>query len=270
MAEDGFFSRWSRRKTQVARGVEPAEPAPAVDQSVRPDPSIPQGRVRPEAGSKDESDRLVRRPGDGAAPDPFALRYRSANPPGSDGSAPAGAVHPSIPQGERNTEPPPTLADVAELGRESDYSRFVARDVAPDVKNAALRKLFSDPHFNVMDGLDIYIDDYGKPDPIPPSMLRQLAQSKMLGLFDDEEDKDKKPNDDPAAAAPAATEPADAAAASEPPPGAAADAAAPARPDPAAEPPLLNTTAPDEDADLQLQPHHAAGRPGPGPGPAAG
>ena len=31
-----------------------------------------------------------------------------------------------------------------------------------------MKKLFSDPHFNVMDGLDTYIDDYGKPDPIPP------------------------------------------------------------------------------------------------------
>jgi hypothetical protein len=40
--------------------------------------------------------------------------------------------------------------------------------VAPEVKNAAFKKLFADPHFNVMDGLDIYIDDYSKPDPLPP------------------------------------------------------------------------------------------------------
>ena len=39
-----------------------------------------------------------------------------------------------------------------------------------------------------MDGLDTYIDDYGKPDPIPPSMLRQMSQSKFLGLFDDEDE----------------------------------------------------------------------------------
>ena len=72
-------------------------------------------------------------------------------------------------------EPPPTLADVAQLTPASDFSRFVARDVQPEVKNAALKTLFADPHFNVMDGLDTYIDDYGKPDPIPPEMLRQLA-----------------------------------------------------------------------------------------------
>ena len=37
-----------------------------------------------------------------------------------------------------------------------------------------------------MDGLDTYIDDYSKPDPMPAAMLRQMAQSKFLGLFDDE------------------------------------------------------------------------------------
>jgi hypothetical protein len=54
------------------------------------------------------------------------------------------------------------------------------------VKNAALKKLFSDPHFNRMDGLDVYIDDYNKADPLPPEMLRKLAGAKFLGLFDEE------------------------------------------------------------------------------------
>ena len=40
-----------------------------------------------------------------------------------------------------------------------------------DVRRAALKKLFSDPRFNVMDGLDVYIDDYSKTEPIPPEML---------------------------------------------------------------------------------------------------
>jgi hypothetical protein len=46
-----------------------------------------------------------------------------------------------------------------------------------------MKTLFSDPHFNVMDGLDIYIDDYSKPDPLPPGMLEKMVQSSMLGLF---------------------------------------------------------------------------------------
>src|SRR5207302_631840 len=83
-------------------------------------------------------------------------------------------------------EAPPTLADVARLTRDSDFSRLVGADVDASVSNAALKKLFSDPHFNVMDGLDTYIDDYGRPDPIPPSMLRALNQAASLGLFDSE------------------------------------------------------------------------------------
>ena len=51
-----------------------------------------------------------------------------------------------------------------------------------------MKKLFADPHFNVMDGLDIYIDDYSKSDPIPESMLRQMASAKFLKLFDEDEE----------------------------------------------------------------------------------
>jgi hypothetical protein len=54
------------------------------------------------------------------------------------------------------------------------------------LRQAALREMFSDPHFNVMDGLDIYIDDYSKSDPIPAAMLRQLNQAKGL-LFEEEQ-----------------------------------------------------------------------------------
>jgi hypothetical protein len=82
--------------------------------------------------------------------------------------------------------PLPTLADVAALTRHSDYTRFMLPGVDSAVRNAAMKKLFSDPHFNVMDGLDTYIDDYGKPDPLPMSMLRRMHQSEALGLFRDE------------------------------------------------------------------------------------
>lgn len=86
-------------------------------------------------------------------------------------------------------EPPPTLEDVQVLTPKDDFSRFVAPEVPAEVKNAALKKLFTDPHFNAMDGLDVYIDDYGKPDPIPASMLKKLAASRFLKLFDDEEEE---------------------------------------------------------------------------------
>jgi hypothetical protein len=59
--------------------------------------------------------------------------------------------------------------------------------VAPEVRNAAMKKLFTDPHYNVMDGLDIYIDDYSLPSPMPESMLRQMASAKFLKLFEEDD-----------------------------------------------------------------------------------
>lgn len=81
------------------------------------------------------------------------------------------------------TPPPPTLEDAQSLTPESDFKRFVGADVPADVKNTALKKLFADPRFNVQDGLDVYIDDYSRPDPLPPAMLRQLASAQFLDLF---------------------------------------------------------------------------------------
>lgn len=94
-------------------------------------------------------------------------------------------------------EPPPTMDDVQALTPKDDFSRFVAPEVPADVKNAALKKLFTDPHFNAMDGLDVYIDDYGKPDPIPASMLKKLAASRFLKLFEDEEKQGREVEHDP-------------------------------------------------------------------------
>ena len=88
---------------------------------------------------------------------------------------------------QADAPPPLTLEEAQALTAESDFRPFAARGVAPDVKNAAMKKLFSDPHYNVMDRLDTYIDDYSQPDPIPMKMLRKLASAKFLGLFDAEE-----------------------------------------------------------------------------------
>lgn len=85
---------------------------------------------------------------------------------------------------ENEAPPLPTLDDVAKIDRfDPDFSAFMKPDVDPAVQQAALKKMFTDPHFNIMDGLDIYIDDYSKPDPLPPGMLERMVQSDMLNLF---------------------------------------------------------------------------------------
>lgn len=156
----------------------------------------------------------------------------------------------------------PTLPDVHQLTPESDFTAFVRPQVQPEVRNAALKKLFADPHFNVMDGLDTYIDDYNTPDPLPEGMLQQLVQSEMLGLFAPapQDRPDPQPGPQPEPLPPHATGPATDT------PAPPAEPAATATPTPTDPTPQVDR---HEDADLQLQPDDAAGRPGPDPGAAA-
>jgi hypothetical protein len=97
----------------------------------------------------------------------------------------------------------------------------------------------------VMDGLDVYIDDYSKPDPLPLASLRKMAQAAFLGLAPPEpapaDAEQVCAVDVPAAAT---TTPATTTAPSDAP-----DAAPVGTP----------LTAPDENADLRLQSHDAAG-----------
>lgn len=82
--------------------------------------------------------------------------------------------------------PLPILDDAAQLTAESDYSAFVARGVDSSVRRLAMKKLFADPHFNVVDGLDIYMGDYNVPDPVSAAMLASLTHARgALGRFDE-------------------------------------------------------------------------------------
>ena len=49
------------------------------------------------------------------------------------------------------------------------------------MRRQALKTLFSDPRYNVMDMMDVYVDDYSKPDPLPESWLEKLEQVSRLG-----------------------------------------------------------------------------------------
>ncbi|MEO7853124.1 MAG: DUF3306 domain-containing protein [Rubrivivax sp.] len=195
--DSGFLSRWSQRKNQVRAG----QPVTEVEPPVQVEPPVA----------------------------PVVPAFAPTVPPVA---APDIDVHAA----DTNKPPAPTLDDVARLTRDADFSRFVATDVDGSVRNAALRKLFSDPHYNIMDGLDTYIGDYHTPDPLPAGMLRMMVQSEALGLFADEQ----------VAQVPAA-----------PPNASGASTTAQS---------LSESQVPDEDADLRLQPLDAAGPPGLEPG----
>jgi hypothetical protein len=245
-SDEGFFSRWSRRKALTERA--PEGPVPAAPDS-------------------DAATALAPPLGPGAA---------SALPPGTPvahaqaAEAEAGSRPPGSAAAEA-APPPPTLDEARALTPQDDFRRFVTPQVDPQVRNTALKRLFADPHFNVMDRLDVYIDDYGQPDPLPAGMLRQMAQSAALGLFA------REPAQPPVAGQEAAALPPDphaAAAATPDDPLQPMDDTAVADPAPPDDNALPRADAhahegpADEDPDLRLQPHDAAGhrvdRPHPG------
>ena len=151
--EPGFLGRWSRRKTDVLKGKPLQEPIAPVAPVT-----------------------LVPVPASAAVPTSLEVPPQSV-PPSSEGEPSAQPPQPLL-----------SMDDVARLTNDSDFKPFMAHDVGPEVRNAAMKKLFTDPHYNIMDGLDIYIDDYSKADPIPESMLRQMVGAKLLKIFDDEDD----------------------------------------------------------------------------------
>ena len=211
--DDNFFSRWSRRKVQVRTG----QPLPA-------EPPAPEPVV---AGAPVVAPVVV--------------------PGAVDGLAP-----PTLPAEPAEPPPAPTLEDVARLSLDGDFRPFVARGVPADVRNAAVKKLFTDPHYNVMDGLDIYIDDYSKPSPLSAAEMAKMVGAQFLKLVDDPNEV-KIPAPAPVVA--------DQEHAAEPEEAQAPQAGAP---EPVAQPEPQETH--DDHADLQLQPDHAPEPPGPGPG----
>jgi hypothetical protein len=160
MAVDGFLGRWSRRKL----GDEKAKAGDAV-----PLPPLGKGAD----GSPRAAATAI-----GPAPTP------------SQGATP-GLSLPNTEPGADQT-PLPTLQDAQALTPESDFKPYLTHGVEPQVRNAAMKKLFADPRYNVMDRLDTYIDDYSQSDPIPESMLRRMASAQFLGLFEEKEEPVKE------------------------------------------------------------------------------
>jgi hypothetical protein len=90
----------------------------------------------------------------------------------AEAQAPAKPVTPETPA--------PELPPVEKLDMNSDYSGFFHPKVDEALRRTALKKLFSDPHFNVMDGLDTYIDDYSITEPIPAAMLAEMKSAQNI------------------------------------------------------------------------------------------
>jgi hypothetical protein len=146
-----------------------------------------------------------------------------------------------------------TLEDVAKLTPESDFTSYMTQGVSPEVRNAAMKKLLADPHYNIMDGLDIYIGDYNTPDPMPEGMLAKMVGAQFLGLVKAPEDvAQSAPSEVQHQEAPEAPE------ASQPPENFAEPAASTVN--------LENDPAPHDHTPMRLQSDHAPADPKTGSG----
>ncbi len=226
---DHFFSRWSRRK----QGLEKDEPPQPVAGQKLASAALPESRVSQTAATST-----------------LPVAGRNAAIP-SD----------ALPADRQQSPPVPTMADVQGLTPSSDFQTFMREGVPGEVRNAAMKKLFTDPHFNVMDGLDIYIGDYNTPDPLPAGMLEKMVGAELLNLFpkkvknlplqasgvDTQENPDQSP--DAAEASPVVAQSPQSLPPSE----------LQATPAPQASVPTEH-----DHSHLQLQPNHAPAGPGPG------
>ena len=110
---------------------------------------------------------------------------------------PAGSQQSDVVPAEAGTRPEAKavveLPPVDSLTLDSDFTPFMQPGVDPLLRRAALRKLVRDPRFNVMDGLDVYIDDYSKSDPLPEGWLDKLNVMKHLGHSLEPEEVEAKP-----------------------------------------------------------------------------
>jgi hypothetical protein len=140
LSDEGFISRWSRRKLQAKDAVKNEPPPPPAND----------------------------------------VAARSTTEP--------------------SAEARPPLPDVESLTPDSDFTQFMEPHVNADTRRAAVKRLFQDPRYNVMDGLDVYIDDYSKPDPLPEGWLEKMTQMSRLGEYREPEPQSEAPVDESAPA----------------------------------------------------------------------
>ncbi len=97
------------------------------------------------------------------------------------------APQPAVPAASEDKETQaPALPPVDKLTPESDFAPFMHPKVGEAVRRVALKKLFSDPHFNVPDPYEAYSGDWTGGDPISEELLKTLNQARTV-LYREEE-----------------------------------------------------------------------------------
>lgn len=100
-----------------------------------------------------------------------------------------------LPPKAEESMPAPELPPVDKLNYDSDFKAFMDKRVDGRLRRLALKKLFTDPRFNVTDGLDDYAEDYSALEDLPEEMaaLQQHARRILRGPQSEEKpEKEEK------------------------------------------------------------------------------
>src|SRR6266849_8820662 len=88
---------------------------------------------------------------------------------------------------EKRQEQPVPLPPIDKMTPDSDFTAFMQPKVEDALRRAALKKLFSDPRFNIPDPFEAYSGDWTGGEPISAEMLATLNQARTL-LFSDKKE----------------------------------------------------------------------------------
>lgn len=89
-------------------------------------------------------------------------------------------AEPAPPPASQGADERLELPAVDDLTLESDFSAFMQPEIDGETRRAAMKKLFMNDHYRTMDMLDVYVDDYSKPELLPAAMLHKLEHAVGL------------------------------------------------------------------------------------------
>lgn len=83
--------------------------------------------------------------------------------------------------------PAPVLPAVEDLKPTSDFTPFMNPKVADATRRSALKKLFTDAHFNEPDLFEPYSRDFTQSEPIPAKMLKAINRVRDVAVKGEEQ-----------------------------------------------------------------------------------
>jgi hypothetical protein len=94
---------------------------------------------------------------------------------------------------EAEAKPAAPLPPVEKLTPESDFTGFMHPKVEDVVRRVALKKLFSDPHFNTPDPFEPFSGDWTNAEPISEELMKTLNQARTHLFGDEKKQEDEQP-----------------------------------------------------------------------------